>query len=142
MHVVLGTLADYAVETGHGKLTLVGVFDTIYALQPGDSIPLPEAALVIVLSASIVEGTDHQATITLEDADANPLGQFDVPLLFNARGLGYPTRAQLIVNLRGFKVPQAGDYVFRLRVNGAGVAEVPFYVAHAPQQGSSSPVQS
>ncbi|MBA3560847.1 MAG: hypothetical protein H0W30_19905 [Gemmatimonadaceae bacterium] len=132
MKMILGALADYASDAGRGKLTLVGVFDTIFAMTDARPIPFPQATAVVVVSASIVEGSDHRVTLSFEDADGQNLGQLDLPLLFTTRGPGYPQRAQLLINLGQFAVPDLGDYLIRVRVEGHIIGEIPFYIVDAP----------
>ena len=56
IQVALGALADYAADTGLGKLTLVGVFDQINAPLTDGPIALPEATLAFIATASVVDG--------------------------------------------------------------------------------------
>jgi hypothetical protein len=124
----VGAIADYAAETGFGKLTIVGIFNR-FNVEPSDGpVFLAESSLVFVGSASLTDGTQHTAVIALEDADNTRITEISLPIEFVATGPGYPSLVHLILHLRNFSVPRVGDYAFRLRVLGKQCAEVPFTV--------------
>jgi len=105
MKLILATLADYASDTGNGKITMVGVFDHVIDVNGARPVAMPDCTIAIVVHASLSEGSQHRLTLIFEDADGEALNQVEAPLVFATRGPGYPLRAQLLINLRGFTVP-------------------------------------
>lgn len=133
MELILGALADYGSADGRGKITVVGVFDTVYVVPPAKP-PVPQdMTIVLVVSASIMEGTDHKGTLELVDADGKVLGRIEVPLIFAARGPGYPTRAQVVLNMKQVVLPKLGDFAWRVLVKNKLIGRIPFYVLAAPK---------
>lgn len=137
MELRFAHLADYAtVDSGNGKLTLVGVFDVVWDMLQQRPIPFPLCFLVASFSASIAQGTEHQLEIELVDADEKAVHRsHPLPILFRPYGPGYPLRAQLAVPIPpgAISVPELGDYRFRFLIDGSEVGDLPVLVIEPPR---------
>ena len=127
MELLFAHSADYAGVDGGGKLTIVGVFDIVWAAGGHAPIPFPPFYLVAAFEASIAEGADHKIEIRLVDDDEVAHSNIITSeMQFRAHGVGHQARAHLLI---GFgpgvvTVPEFGDYYFRFKVSGADVGEV------------------
>jgi hypothetical protein len=124
-------LADYAANGAGGKLTIVHVFEIVYGKAEDGPVQIPPCYLVAAFTASLSEGSEHQVSITLVDADEKPLDYaMEAQLPFVPMGPGYPLRAKMVIGFGAgaLSVPSYGDYAFTFRVNGTEIGRLPFAV--------------
>jgi len=126
MHVEIFTLCDAAADY-QGRLSILGVFDTIFAPQ----LPAahPQCAVALRIRFSRVEAGRHRLTLHIVDDDANmvipPLqGEFEIQLKPNDR----QATANLVLNLQGLQLLKYGEYAVNLAIDGREEASVPFFV--------------
>jgi len=127
MNVNLAVLADYANVTQEGKLNIMGTFDNIYA----DKFPCvhPEMKLVMQVEASISEvGHSHQIEVILMAADGARLFSVKGQVQVGEVKPGTLFKANNILNIRGLKFDQPGEFEFKILINGEERKSVPLKV--------------
>lgn len=125
-------LADYAGDGGRGKVTIVGIFDTVFVNEQRP-ILLPPMSLAASFEAHVTEGTEHQLEVRFCDEDGHdmiPRGQ--LPLRFAAAGPDRPLRANAFISLAPIRVADVGDYAFHLFVDGLEVESIRLHVVPMP----------
>ena len=126
MDVTLAVLADSAIQSADGKLSIIGVFQEIRARQfPATH---PQCALVLTFRASAAEAGEHKrVTVRLMDLDSVRMeldGQFDLPNPYPIPGR--PAFINQVFVIQGLLLPQAGEYAFHVLVGGEERVVVPF----------------
>lgn len=138
MELRFAHLADYAAADASGKITLVGIFDVVWDQLKLRPIPFPPCYLVASLAASLSEGSAHRLEARLLDADHQKISDlFDAEVGFQTSGPGHPLRTQVIVGFGpgALRVPELGEYVIRVVVDGLSQGEIPLVVRDLPPQG-------
>ena len=130
MQVDFATIADYAAIDSTGKLTVVGVFDEIYAQQ--FPVVWPVMVLLLRLRIKRVElGLKQQMLIKLSDADGKVLFQIEGEFTPESAAPS-PHRpdgtVNQIIRITNTQFPEAGAYSIDVFVNNTAVAAVPIYV--------------
>ncbi|MFI5041374.1 MAG: DUF6941 family protein [Acidimicrobiales bacterium] len=126
MDVTLAVLADSAIQSNDGKLSIIGLFQEIRAMV----FPAvhPQAVLVISLRASPAEAGEHKRlTIRLMDEDsvlADLDSQFDLPKPYPVPG--HPAFINQIFMFQNLLLPRAGDYAFHILLGGEEKSVVSF----------------
>jgi len=129
MELRYGTLADYSALGAGGKPLLIGIFDSILAVETARPVRVPPCYLFGIFEAHTTEGTDHRLTIRLQTADGEDLmPTVQTRLRFGARGPGRPLIAYLSFLLFGLGLPDVGEYAFQLLVDDRHAGTVPVYV--------------
>jgi len=133
----MAVVADAANRSDNGKLNLLGVFQTLFAV----STPCqhPHMAIVLNFEATAMErGTRQKIGIRLVNADGKPVinmpdSFLDVP--------GDPSivtpQLSLIANIAGVMFESFGAYQFDIEINGNMAGRIPIAISPLPQ----SPVQ-
>lgn len=132
MDVPFAVLADTAVVSREGKLSVIGIFDRLRT----SSFPAvhPSCVLVVQFAAGVAErGEQKRLTIRLMDEDhllAQVEGDFTVP--------DEPGRMRFVVNqifqIQGLPFPRPGDYAFYVLVNGEEKKVVRLEVQQIPPE--------
>lgn len=101
---------DQAVIGDNGRLSALGIFDTLYAR----AFPAVRPFLCIVLKCAGGSDVDLQSelTVSLLDADGSHESQFEIA------SLGLSTGIHQIVEIEQLPLPAAGDYTLRIQVDG------------------------
>jgi hypothetical protein len=126
MRITLAVLADYANVSREGKLNIMGIFDTIYAV----SYPTqhPTMNLVMRVSAHYTEcDRPHKLEVKFSDSDGHQI----FALAGQIVATGQPGRITgidhvLAINNLAFTKP--GDYAFDILVDDNHAANVPLHV--------------
>lgn len=135
MRVPLAVIADYANVSRDGKLNIMGIFDTINAR----SFPAIHrgARLVVRFESDVLErGAIKELGIELHDADGDVL-------LAAHRPLEIPVDTSLtatfdyILDLKLLRFDRAGDYAFRVLVDGELKTRVEVHLRQLPDAGST-----
>jgi len=137
MTVDFAVACDYAIIDQHGKLSVLGIFQHIWAAR----FPTvhPRLHLVVRLRGRRTEVGEHRLRIRLlDDQDAEVLNG-DGAVTFNEPPAGV-TELEAGAVL-AFDVPfqRPGRYRFEIAVDDAVQAVVPIGVAQAPQGGPVTP---
>lgn len=134
MKVELFVVADYA--TSHvGKLTIVGIFDTLY----GQKIPIvyPSCSLAIKLRFDKIEEGSKKVCINLSDADGqNIVPRIEIPLKVQMMNDQYTCTKDIVANLKEIKFKSPGEYSFNLAIDGRHESSIPLFVRELPKKKS------
>ena len=126
MRLRIATLADYASISEPGKLNILGIFSTIWALQE----PIIHAQMQLVLQFEFAgtETGEKEIKIALVDEDGRELlslsGTMGIPLSKN----GEPVTVNQIIGFNNTKFPRFGCYEFKIWVDGEPCETVPVAV--------------
>jgi hypothetical protein len=126
MQTEVFTLCDAAADY-QGRLSILGIFDTIYA----ESLPAlhPQCAVALRMRFRKTEEGKHSLTLHIVDTDGNmiipPLtGEFGIKLAENERhGM-----INLILNLQGLTFNRYGEYAVNLAIDNHELDSLPFWV--------------
>lgn len=126
MEVEVFTLCDAAADY-QGRLSILGIFDTIFA----ENLPAlhPQCSVALRIRFSKVEEGKHSLTLHIVDYDGNmivpPLnGEFGIQLLGNdRRGM-----INLVLNLQGLPFNRYGEYAVNLAIDNHELDSLPFWV--------------
>lgn len=117
MKVALAALADSANTSEHGKLNLLGVFDSI----EGQEFPLahPSMAFAFRLRAEYPDQQQtHGVRVILLDMDGTELFNADGQIEIGRIEPGYFQYANMVINVRGARFEGPGRYRFRIELEG------------------------
>jgi hypothetical protein len=101
----------------------------------GPQFPLrhPHIALVICLAVTVPEfGREHEVRIVLLDPDGQEISGAQGAVVAQGAGDGRDTFVTFSVDLWSIAFPAAGDYSFRILVNGSERKRLPMQVVHMP----------
>ncbi len=120
--------ADYA-----GKLTLVGIFDTLGA--PSMPVLHPQLCIAAKLRFEDTEVGSKRVRLTLTDADGRSvLPAIEMPIVIpRAPGENGTSVVNLVFNLGGVKFERMGEHAADLALDGSPVASTPIFLRPAPQ---------
>jgi hypothetical protein len=131
MTIQLAVLCDAAVDY-HGKLSLLGTFDTIFANKFPAAHPQCSVALRIIFS-KIEEGS-HKMKMNFVDEDGKYImPSVDLPLDIQVPGdAGFISR-NFIINIQQLKFEQPGQYAIDLALDGRHELSIPLTVKQMAQ---------
>jgi hypothetical protein len=131
MEIEVFTLCDAAADY-QGRLSILGIFDTIYAAK----LPAahPQCSVALRIRFKKVETGNHALTLHIVDYDGNmiipPLnGQFGIQL----NGQEQQGAVNLILNLQGLIFKSHGRYAVNLVIDGREAGSLPFAVQQPKQ---------
>ena len=134
MHITMAVVADAANRSDNGKLNLLGVFSTLFAV----STPCqhPHMAIVLNFEATAMErGTRQKIGIRLVNADGKPvINMPDSFLDIPADPTIVTPQLSLIANIAGVMFDTFGSYQFDIEINGTVCGRIPISIAPLPQQ--------
>lgn len=126
MKVELFALCDFAADYG-GKLTVVGVFDSIFARQ----MPAVHAhcCLAVKLRFEKIEEGPKKLRLSISDDDGKPV----LPPIELSINVGMPAEArtnaiQVVANIGGMKIDSFGEYSIDLALDGRHEGSIPLFV--------------
>lgn len=121
MEASIATLADYALITPDGKLTILGAFSAVRAFRFPCTHPHATFACVIQFTQPEANRTYH-GRAEFRDQDGKAIGE-PVPLDVTAPPAveGIST-ANILLNIQGFGFPAAGLYTVSLWLENREVA--------------------
>lgn len=140
MEVEYSFLADGAQTSSDGKLfVLGGGIDRIFAANFPTTHPYISLVLKLKLDPSECD-REHGLEIELWDPDGNPIGG-KVSGKFTGKRAerGEDSFIQLVLNMLGVKFPSAGDYAFKILVDGHHIKTLPLHVVkRSPSTGEAA----
>jgi hypothetical protein len=123
------TLCDAAADY-HGRLNILGVFDTIFA----SSLPAvhPQCSVALRMRFTKVEEGKHNLALHIVDNDGNmvipPLnGEFGIQLA----GTDRSGAINLVLNLQGLSFNAYGEYAVNLAIDGRELGSLRFWVKNS-----------
>ena len=130
MKVELFVACDYAADYG-GKLTVVGIFDTLGA--PQTPVLHPQLCVAAKLRFDDTEAGPKQARFTLADLDGRPvLPPIDMPIVAPAAPPEIATSVvNLVINIGHVRFERLGEYSLDLSLDGLPVASAPLFLRPA-----------
>ncbi len=131
MNIQVAVLCDAATDD-HGKLNLLGAFDTIQAQQ----LPAIHPQCSIALRLTFLSGDEGKHTLQLNfvDADGRSIMSNFPPIPVEVAlpdDTHFGTR-NYIVNIQQLKFEQPGLYSIDLSLDGQPQASIPLMVKHNP----------
>ncbi len=132
MNIEIFTLCDAAADY-QGRLSILGVFDTIFAPQ----LPAihPYCSVALRMRFTKIESGSHKLTLHIVDDD----GKMIIPALEGAFGVEMPSNseiasANLVLNLGQLKFNNYGEYSINLAIDSREEASLPFWVKEPPKK--------
>lgn len=125
MKVELFALCDYAADYG-GKLTVVGIFDTIFARQ----MPAVHAhcCLAVKLRFEKIEEGQKRVRLTIADDDGKPvLPAMEIPINVAMPPDARTNTIQVVANIGGMKIERFGEYSIDLALDGRHEGSIPLF---------------
>ena len=114
MKVELFCIADYAADQA-GKLTIVGIFDSLNA--PQFPVAHPSCSLAVKLRFETIEAGTKRLRLNLTDADGKlVLPSIDLPIEVQMQEGQHTCTRQLVANIGGLKIEKPGEYSFDLAI--------------------------
>ena len=129
MDVEAFLLCDAATEQ-HGKLNVLGAFDTVFAKQ----VPAvhPACAVAARIRFSKVEQGEHAVRICVIDQDGKEVvPKLDGKVSVRVGEDAGSTAVNLVLNFQRLKLPDYGEYSIDLAIDGQQKASLPFFVRTA-----------
>jgi hypothetical protein len=127
MKVELFTACDYAADYA-GKLTLVGIFDTLGA--PSTPVVHPQLCVAAKLRFDDLEAGPKQVRFTLTDADGRDVLQpIEMQIVAPAPATDTATSVvNLVFNLGHIRFEHLGEYALDLFLDGVQIASTPLFL--------------
>ncbi|MBI5714109.1 MAG: hypothetical protein HZC38_11910 [Chloroflexi bacterium] len=126
MDLEVFTLCDAAADY-QGRLSILGIFDTIFAA----SLPAlhPQCSVALRIRFSKVEEGKHNLVLHIVDNDGNMI----IPALNGDFGIQLPGNDRhgminLVLNLQGLSFNRYGEYAVNLAIDNNELASLPFWV--------------
>jgi hypothetical protein len=131
MNIQVAILCDAATED-HGKLNLLGAFDTIYAPQ----LPAVHPQCAVALRVTFTSGDEGTRKLKLNFVNAD--GHAIMPPIEIPVAVALPddvlfATRNFIVNIQQLKFTEAGLYSVDVRLDDKSQAAIPLLVKHLPQ---------
>ena len=126
MNIQVAVLCDAATDD-HGKLNLLGAFDTIYAPQ----MPAYHAQCAVALRATFQAGDEgtHKLALNFINADGRSILQIpEMPVPVTLPDDVHFLTRNFIVNIQQLKFDEPGLYSVDVRLDDETVASVPLLV--------------
>ena len=131
MKVEIFSLCDFATSDSGGKLTIVGVFDAIWARE----VPATHGLCAIALRVRFdrIEEGLKKLKVSFIDSDGNPVMpalemqiQVQVPPIFQQANV------QVVFLIPQIKFPNFGEYAIDLAIDSRQEASTPLFVRQMP----------
>jgi hypothetical protein len=126
MNIEAFLLCDFASDE-HGKLTVVGAFDSIFA----NKMPTahPACSVAARLRFDRIEEGEHKVRVDVVDEDGKPVvsrldGQISVHMRENVSS----SAVNLVLHLQRVKFEKYGQYSINLAIDGKVEGSLPFTV--------------
>jgi hypothetical protein len=131
LNIEIFTLCDAATEY-HGRLNILGVFDTIFA--PRMPAMHPYCSVALRIRFGMIEQGEHRLRLHIVDDDGNLV----VPPIEGALNVALPANSQiasanLVLNLGQLQFMSYGEYAINLAIDENQVASLPFWVKEPPK---------
>ena len=131
MQVEVFAICD-AATSDHGKLNILGSFDTIWVRQ--FPAVYPHCAIAVKMRFPAVEKGDHSIAVRFIDED----GQNILPPASGSFSVNMPPEqrtasADIVLNIQSLNLVKAGEYALELAVDGHNAISLPLFVRPVPQ---------
>ena len=137
MDLQVAVLCDAATDS-HGKLNILGTFDTIFTSQ----LPAvhPQCSIALRMSFAKTEEGKHKIKLNFVDADGKPVMRgvemtIDVVVPEDAIFLS----RNFVVNIQQLKFEKPGLYAIEISMDDRQGGSIPLLVKHVPRKDMPSP---
>jgi len=126
MQVEIFALCD-AATADMGKLSMLGAFDTIWAVKT--PAVHPQCAIALRVRFTRIEKGEHRVIVNFVDID----GKNVIPPAQGSIQVNFPEEqssgsANLILNIQGLKLDKFGEHSIDLAIDGQQKASLPLFV--------------
>jgi hypothetical protein len=126
-------LCDFAADYG-GKLSVMAVFDTLFARQT--PVVHPHCCIAVKLRFEKIEEGQKRLRLSVTDADGKPvLPAVESPLEVAMPASEHTSTVQVVANIGGIKFESFGEYSIDLAIDGRQEGSIPLFVRAHPQPG-------
>ena len=137
MELQVAVLCDAATDS-HGKLNILGTFDTIFTSQ----LPAvhPQCSIALRMSFGKSEEGKHQVKINFVDEDGKPVMR-SVPLSIDVKvpdDTIFLSR-NFVINIQQLKFEKPGLYAIEIAMDGRQEGSIPLLVKHLPRKEGNPP---
>src|ERR1043166_6451007 len=125
MKIELLTLADFAADYG-GKLSIIGIFDTIFARQ----MPAvhPHCCLAVKMRFDREEEGEKRIRLLICDDDGKlALPAMEIPINVTMPPGVESNTIQIVANIAGMKIESFGEYSIDLELDGRHEGSTPIF---------------
>ena len=130
MKIELFTVSDFAADYA-GKLSVVGVFDTLFAKQA--PIVHPHWCVAVKIRFEKIEEGQKRIRLSISDADGKAaLPALEMPIVAAVPDDAPSATVNLVVNFGGIKFERFGEHTVDLAVDGRHEASIPLFVRQVP----------
>jgi hypothetical protein len=126
MKVELFALCDFAADYG-GKLSIVGVFDSIFAKQ----MPAvhPHCCVAVKLRFEKIEEGPKKLRLSISDDDGKlVLPAMEIPVNVVMPPEARTNTIQVVANIGGMKIDTFGEYSIDLALDGRHEGSIPLFM--------------
>jgi hypothetical protein len=126
MRLELFSLCDFAADYG-GKLSVVGVFDNIFARQ----MPAvhQHCCLALKIRFDKIEEGQKRVRLTISDDDGKPiLPAMEIPINVVMPADARTNAIQVVANIGGLKLERFGEYSIDFALDGRHEGSIPLFV--------------
>ena len=130
MNIQVAILCDAATED-HGKLNLLGAFDTICAQQ----LPAvhPQCAVALRVTFAAEDEGQHKLKLNFINADGRIImPAMEIPITVTLPDDSHFLTRNFIVNIQQLKFAEAGLYSVDVRLDDKSHASIPLLVKNVP----------
>ena len=126
MRIEIFALTD-AATADFGKLSMLGVFDTIWVTKT--PAVHPQCAIALRVRFEKIERGEHKVVVHFVDID----GKNVIPPAQGVIAINFPEEqssesANLILNIQGLKLDRLGEHSIDLAIGGQQKASLPLFV--------------
>ena len=130
MKIELFTVSDFAADYA-GKLSVVGVFDTLFAKQA--PIVHPHWCVAVKIRFEKIEEGQKRIRLSISDVDGKAaLPALEMPIVAAVPDDAPSATVNLVVNFGGIKFERFGEHSVDLAVDGRHEASIPLFVRQVP----------
>lgn len=131
MRVELFALCDFAADYA-GKLSVIGIFDTMWTTQ--SPAVLPHCSVAVKFRFEKIEEGQKRLRLSVADMDGHPvIPAIDMPITVTFAPEVHSGTIQVVVNIGGLKLEKLGEYSVDLAVDGRHEGSIPLYVRQRAQ---------
>jgi hypothetical protein len=132
MNIQVAVLCDAATDD-HGKLNLLGAFDSILAPQ----LPVAHPQCTVALRVTFMSGDEGARRLKLNFVNAdgkNIMPHIDIPVSVEFPEDAHFVTRNFIVNIQGLKFNEVGLYSVDVLLDDKSQASIPLWVKSLPAQ--------
>lgn len=137
MNIQVAVLCDAATDD-HGKLNMLGAFDTI--ITPQLPAVHPQCSIALRVTFMAEDEGDHKMRLSFVDADGRSImPPMDVPVQVTLPEDSLFLTRNFLVNIQQLKFQQPGLYSIDIFLDADQKASIPLLVRHTPPQAPPEP---